>query len=77
MACRLLGDKLLPEIIRKLLIGPLETNFSEIQIKIQNFAFKKMQFENDICQMLVILSRRRRVKMNATETMLVSHVQHL
>ena len=43
---------------RKLLIGPLETNFSEILIGIQTFSFKKeIAFENVVCKMASILSR--------------------
>ena len=42
-----------------LLIGPLETNFSEILIRIQTFSFKKNAFENIVCEMVGILSRPR------------------
>ena len=42
MACRLVGAKPLYENAGILLIGPLGTNFSEIQIGIQIFSYKKM-----------------------------------
>ena len=46
MACRLFGAKPLSQPIRGLLsIGPLETNFGEISIKIQSFSFTKMQLK--------------------------------
>ena len=40
-----------------LLIGPWGTNFSEILNGIQTFSFKKMHFENVVCEMTSILSR--------------------
>ena len=40
-----------------LLIGPLETNFSEILIEIDTFSFNKNAFENGVCEMASILSR--------------------
>ena len=40
-----------------LLIRPLVTNFSEIIIGIQTFSFKKMHFEEVVCEMASILSR--------------------
>ena len=45
-----------------LLIGPLGTNFSENLIGIQTFSFKKMPFENVVCEMSSILSRPQCVK---------------
>ena len=43
MACRLFSAKpLFKPILGYLSIGPLETNFSEILIKLQNFSFKNM-----------------------------------
>ena len=36
------------------LIGPLETNFSEILIRIQTFSFKRRHFENVVCEMAPI-----------------------
>ena len=35
-------------------IGPLETNFSAISIKIQNVLSKKNAFENIVCELAVI-----------------------
>ena len=35
-------------------VGPLEINFSEIQIAIQTFLLKKMHLENVICKLLTI-----------------------
>ena len=40
-----------------LLIGPLETNFSEILIRIQTFSFKKMHLKMSSAKMASILSR--------------------
>ena len=45
MACHLIGAKPLPEPMPTLSIGPLGTNFSEIQIKMQNFPFRKMNLK--------------------------------
>ena len=42
---------------RIVLIGPLETNFSEILIGIQIFEFKKMHMKNVVRKMAVVLSR--------------------
>ena len=38
-------------------IEPLGTNVSEILIEIQIFSFKKMHFENIVCEMASIVSR--------------------
>ena len=46
---------------RLLLIESLGTNFSEIWVKIQNFSFKKMHFENVVSERAAILSRGRLV----------------
>ena len=40
-----------------LLIGLLETNFSEILAEIITFSFKKNVFESVVCEMVAILSR--------------------
>ena len=40
-----------------LLIGPLETNFSEILIEIQICSFKKMLLENVVWKIAAILSQ--------------------
>ena len=46
-----------------LLIGPLGTNFSEIQIGIQTFSYMKMHLkEIVVCDMASILSRPQCVK---------------
>ena len=45
MACCLFGAKPLSKSILLLSIGTLETNFSEIFIKIQNFSFTKMHLK--------------------------------
>ena len=37
-----------------MLIVPLGTNFCEILIAIQTFSFKKMHFENVVCEMAAI-----------------------
>ena len=42
-------------------IGPLETNFSEIIIKIHTFSFKKMRLKMLSAKLAAILSRGRRV----------------
>ena len=42
-----------------LLIEPLETNFSEIYIKIHTSSFKKIAFENTVWKMSAILSWRQ------------------
>ena len=45
-----------------LFIGPLQTNFSEILIKIQNFSFTENALENVVRKMAAILSRPPCVK---------------
>ena len=40
-----------------LLIGPLGTNLIEILIGIQTFSFRKMHFDDVVCEMASILSR--------------------
>ena len=45
--------------VRLLPIGPLETNFSEIPIKLQNFYLKKMHSKKNVCEMATILSKGR------------------
>ena len=52
VACHLFYAKPLPE--PTLSIGPIGTNFSEIEIKIQNFSLMKMHFENAVCEMAAI-----------------------
>ena len=46
-----------------LLIWTSGTNFSEILSEIHEFSFKKMAFENIVCEMASILSRRKCVNM--------------
>ena len=45
MACRLDGEAIIWTNAGILLIGPLETNFSEILIEIHTFSFKKMHLK--------------------------------
>ena len=42
-----------------LLIGPLETNFSEISIESIHILFQENAFESVVCEMVAILSRGR------------------
>ena len=35
-------------------IGPLGTNFNEILIKMQNFSFHELSYENVVCEMAAI-----------------------
>ena len=48
-----------------LLIWPLGNNFSEIQIKIQNFSFMKMHFKMSSVKSAAILSRGRWVNVDS------------
>ena len=60
MACRLFGTKPLPKTNAGLLsIGLLGINFSEIQIEILSFSFKKMYLKLSSANMAAVLSRRR------------------
>ena len=61
MACCLFGTKPLLEPMLTLLIEPLGTNFSEIQIKTKFFIHENA-FENVVFEMAAILSRGRWVK---------------
>ena len=45
-----------------LLIWPMRTNYSEIEIEINSIPFKKMYLRNVICEMAAILSRPQSVK---------------
>ena len=45
-----------------LLIGCLETTFSEILIQIVTFSFKKMRLKNVVCEIAAMLSRPQFVK---------------
>ena len=60
MACRLFGTKPSPE--QMLSIGLLGTNFSETQIRILSFSFKKMHLKLSSVKMAAILSKGRWVK---------------
>ena len=53
-------------------IGSLQTNFSEILIKIR-FWFKKMHIENVVCKMAVILSHLNVLIRNKTQSMRIFH----
>ena len=56
MACPLFGTKLIWTKASILLVRPLETNFSEILIKIHTFSFNKMHFKMSSGKMSAILS---------------------
>ena len=47
MACRLLGTKPFADSVNASLLnfGPLETNISEVLIKMQTFSFKKIHLQ--------------------------------
>ena len=60
-----------------LLIGPLETSFSEILIEIHAFAFKKMHLKNVVWKMAAMLARPQCVKILphlTTTRVMPSHV---